>query len=121
MKPLNGSYFTNIFSHYRPIGDPEWYTRPNPPGTPQPLIDIGECHLSRAHCTNPEDEEPACRSKVLCDKADLSTLSPSLETVRGEMDLFNYWKKYSHKTPPVVSKHPQDVGQTPLQAGHSEL
>lgn len=121
MRPLNGSHFVNIFSHYRPIGDPQWYSKPNPPGTPEPLIDIGECHLSKDHCANPADAEPLCRAKVICDKADLPTLSPALETVHGEMDLFNYWQKYSHKTPPKVSKHDQNVGTTQFYATHTEL
>lgn len=121
MKPLNGSYYTNIFSHYRPVGDPEWYEKPNPPGTPEPLIDIGECHLSRDHCANPADQEPACRSKVLCDKANLPSLSPSMETINGAEDLFRYWKQYSHKTPPSLSTKAINVGTTPLHGDHSEL
>lgn len=121
MKPLNGSHFINIFSHYRPVGDPQWFAKPNPPGTPEPLIDIGECHLSRSHCDNPEAEGPACRPKVLCEKANLPTLSPQLEIVKGEMDLFNYWQKYSHKVPPDFTPHPPNVGTTPLSVDHSEL
>eukprot|EP01036_Dinobryon_divergens_P044116 gene44116-58835_t len=34
MTPLDGDYFVNIFTHYRPVGDPEWFLKPNPPGTP---------------------------------------------------------------------------------------
>lgn len=121
MKPLNGSHYVNIFSHYRPVGDSEWYLRPNPPGTPEPLIDIGDCKLNRDHCENPSDENN-CRARVKCDKADLPTLSPSLETVHSGQDLFNYWEKYSHKTPPVNEIVPHTVGTKPLpKFGHSEL
>lgn len=124
MKPLNGSYYVNIFSHYRPVGDPEWYQKPNPPGTPQPLIDIGNCMLNREHCADPTAEEPLCRPKVLCDKVNLPTLSPSMESIHGSGDLFRYWKQYKHKTPPPVSQHPNTVGTKPLklrEADHSEL
>jgi hypothetical protein len=41
MRPLNGSHYVNIFSHYRPVGDPEWYQKTNPPGTPKALLDVG--------------------------------------------------------------------------------
>ena len=121
MKPLNGSHYVNIFSHYRPIGDPEWYAKENPPGTPEPLLDIVDCKLSREHCQNPNDQEPVCRSKVLCDKVNLPTLSPSLETVSSGKDLFDYWKRYSHKTPPPVATYEQTVGTTPIYDQHSEL
>jgi hypothetical protein len=121
MKPLNGSHYVNIFSHYRPVGDSMWYSRENPPGTPEPLIDIGDCKLSRDHCTNPADQESACRSKVLCDNTDLPSLSPSLETIHGADDLLNYWKQFSHKTPPFVTPKPHTVGTTPLHGDHSEF
>jgi hypothetical protein len=121
MKPLNGSHYVNIFSHYRPVDDPDWYSKANPPGTPEPLIDIGNCHLSRDHCANPADQEPACRSKVLCDKENLPSLSPSMETIHGADDLFNYWKKFEHKTPPVVSTKSHTLGTTPIHGDHSEL
>ena len=30
MKPLAGEFYVNLFAHYRPIGDPEWFTKENP-------------------------------------------------------------------------------------------
>ena len=45
MTPFNGTAFVNLFAHYRPLlegsadtGDPDWYSRPNPPGTPAPIL-----------------------------------------------------------------------------------
>ena len=40
MKPLRGSHYVNLFAHYRPVGDPQWFIRSNPEGTPPPLVDI---------------------------------------------------------------------------------
>ena len=85
MRPLNGSHYVNIFSHYRPVGDSQWFTRPNPPGTPDPLLDVGECRFDG--------------NAVACDKADLPTLSPTLETLKTSADLYNWWVKVS---PPDV-------------------
>ena len=46
MKPLNGSAYVNLFAHYRPMldgqGDPNWFARPNPEGTPAPLVATDE-------------------------------------------------------------------------------
>ena len=45
MTPFNGTAFVNLFAHYRPLlegsadtGDPDWYSRSNPPGTPAPIL-----------------------------------------------------------------------------------
>ncbi len=43
--PLKGGYYANVFTHYCPIGDPDWYSRDNLKGTPKPLMDMGECKL----------------------------------------------------------------------------
>jgi hypothetical protein len=57
MTPLKGGSYTNIFSHYRPVGDPLWYTRPNPPETPAPILDLDTAFLAyEMRCTNPDTE-----------------------------------------------------------------
>ena len=43
MQPLQGSYYVNLFAHYRPVGEKEWFLKPNPPNSPLPLLDIGSC------------------------------------------------------------------------------
>lgn len=78
MKPLRGSHYANIFAHYRPVGDPEWFLKPNPPGTPKQLLDIGEC--TKGH-------------PPVCTKASLPYLSPELEVVQSGNDLMTYWEK----------------------------
>ena len=44
MAPLEGDYYVNLFTHYRPTGDPEWFSKPNPPETAEPLLDIGSIY-----------------------------------------------------------------------------
>ena len=82
MKPLEGAYYDNLFSHYRPVGDPEWFTRDNPEGTPAQLLDVGECRVG-------------VDGSSVCDGARLPYLSPQLEKVTEPGDLFQYWRKVS--------------------------
>ena len=85
-RPLKGegSYYVNLFTHYRPTtisgrGDPKWFDKPNPAGTPEPLIDVGECRLEG--------------SIAKCDDSNIGQyLSPSLFTATSGEDLFNWWK-----------------------------
>ena len=122
MKPLNGSSYINIFSHYRPVGDPLWFQKSNPPGTPEPLVDIGNCVRDSSHCLN----GASCREKVKCSKVDLATLSPSMEVLHSGEDLLRYWKQFGHKTPPHIDIKDINVGAkvdgaTGLGSAHSEL
>jgi len=78
MRPLDGGYYVNLFAHYRPNGDPEWFTKKNPPGTPEQKMDIGICTSDGV--------------KATCAGADVPYLSPSLETLHGPNDLFRFWK-----------------------------
>ena len=65
MTPLEGDAYINLFTHYRPVGDPEWYLKPNPEGTPEPLIDITGL--------------------------DIPTLSPKNHVLTSGKDLYDYW------------------------------
>lgn len=66
MKPLRGDYYVNLFTHYRPIGDPQWFLKSNPEGTVPPLIDLsGDCYTN-------EDNSQYCDPPIV-----LPTLSPS--------------------------------------------
>mmetsp|Transcript_29057 Transcript_29057/g.29397 ORF Transcript_29057/g.29397 Transcript_29057/m.29397 type:complete len:472 (+) Transcript_29057:50-1465(+) len=67
MTPLDGGYYVNLFTHYRPEGDPKWFKRKNPEGTPEPRIDISGIEVK--------------------------TLSPSNHVVHTDNDLFEYWKR----------------------------
>jgi len=84
MKPLQGAYYVNLFTHYRPLGDPEWFLKPNPEGTVEPLIDLnGECYEA-------DGGEKVCESPIV-----LPTLSPSGHVVGDDSNLFQYWKQVS--------------------------
>lgn len=78
MRPLDGAYYVNLFAHYRPNGDPQWYTRPNPEGNAHQAMDIGTCTTDG--------------TKASCDGHDAPYLSPSLDKLNGPEDLFRYWR-----------------------------
>ena len=86
MRPLDGEYYVNLFAHYRPVGDPQWYLKPNPADAPEHLLDLGECETvgggggqqaAVARCSRNGDMVPY--------------LSPSLSQLHGGNDLFDYW------------------------------
>ena len=86
MKPLEGDFYVNFFTHYRPVGDPEWFLKPNPEGTPFPLINLdGECRITKDGAKECDAPTP------------LPTLSPTGHVVRSAQDLFDYWKLVSPK------------------------
>lgn len=80
MKPLTGASYSNLFTHYRPVADPQWSTRPNPENTPVQVKDI-------EHCQKTAD------GVVDCDGVQLPFLSPSKEDLHGPHDLFSYWER----------------------------
>jgi len=87
-KPLKGegSYYVNLFTHYRPVGDPKWFEKPNPEGTPEPLIDVGDCRLEGSI-------NDVGVGAAKCDDDNIGQyLSPSLFTATSGEDLFNWWK-----------------------------
>ncbi len=73
MKALHGKAYVNLFAHYRPIGDPKWYTRSNPPGTPEQCLDVD---------TSSENVKQLFRKYI----------SPSGQVLTGAETLWNYWK-----------------------------
>lgn len=66
MVPLEGGYYVNMFAHFRPIGDEEWYTKSNPKGAPKPV--------------------------TVNDAKKFPTLSPWNHTVRSGKDLVGFWR-----------------------------
>jgi hypothetical protein len=109
MKPLRGKSYSNLFAHYRPIGDPEWYERllpsplvdsydprflkPNPPDAPKQLLETGDC-----------EPIPNTRGGLRCEAGSLPFLSPAREIVQGSHDLFDYWKRTSPEAMPEQRK-----------------
>ena len=104
--PLQGDYYVNLFSHYRPVGDNRWYLKQNPPDTPKQLLDIGECSV---------DDENA----VHCTKADIPSLSPKLQTIRSGDDVFKYWQSVMLNHPKTISSVRNDA--KPSDFDHNEL
>ena len=83
--PLAGGYYANIFTHYRPIGDPDWYSKDNPEGTPEPLMDVGKCEL-----VGKSDEYSV--GAVKCENPAIGPhLSPKMFTATSGDDLFQWW------------------------------
>ena len=83
--PLAGGYYTNLFTHYRPTGDPQWYEKDNPPGTPEPLLDVGQCKL-----VGEKDEYSV--GAVKCENDAIGPhLSPKLFTATSGEDLYDLW------------------------------
>ncbi len=100
-RPMVGpdAYYVNMFTHYRPINDPTWYSRPNPDGTPaavlgnQPLAE--ECRLVKLGiaATGPAGQSVGLLEGVECDNPDLGDfVSPTLFQAKGPDDLIHWWR-----------------------------
>ena len=84
--PLEGGAYINLFTHYRPAGDPEWYLRDNPEGSPVQILDVGECKL-----TGRIDQYS--QGAVTCDTPAVGPhLSPTMFKANSADDLFQWWK-----------------------------
>jgi hypothetical protein len=98
MKPLEGGFYVNLFAHYRPKGgDRLWYTRSNPPSTPQQLIDIDTCVAEADRALG-----------VVCENGKKLPYLNRHEELHGSRDLFEYWKKVS---PNKTSSRPPFLGE----------
>lgn len=82
MQPLEGEYYVNLFAHYRPVGDPQWYLKENPPGTPEQVKNLGHCALDKD-----APKGISCSGGVTP-----QYLSPYAEKLYGHEDLYNFWK-----------------------------
>ena len=104
-RPLTGphAYYVNLFTHYRPTGDDEWYTRPNHGGTPDPVNEVnGECRLeAKGLATSGTTSQLGIVQSVLCDDPRLGLyVSPTFFTATNGEDLFDWWVKVG---PPTTS------------------
>lgn len=87
--PLQGGKYINLFTHYRPIDDPDWFQRENPEGTPEPLIDVGECKLVG-------QLDQYSQGAVQCDNNAIGMhLSPTMFQATNGEDLFRWWQMTS--------------------------
>ncbi len=93
MNPLRGEYYVNLFSHYRPIGDPSWNLKSNPRDGVKQLLDLGSCELSSAA------EGSDVPGRVHCSKvpdSKIPFISTGMESVTHSNDLFDYWLRTAH-------------------------
>ncbi len=79
MQPLEGAFYVNLFAHYRPVGDPQWFLKKNPEEAPKQLLDLGECTTNG--------------TAVQCSHVTPQFLSPHLDTLRHADDLYRFWEK----------------------------
>ena len=95
------AFYTNLFTHYRPLGDPEWYLKPNHEGAPDPIMEVeGECRLKNMGTTETRDGQFGFVQGVECDDKRLqSSISPTLFQAKGPDDLMRWWQMTS---PPTV-------------------
>jgi hypothetical protein len=85
-RPLPSGEYVNLFAHYRPKGDPQWYEKENPEGTPEPLMDVGECRLVG-------ELNQFSQGAVECNNSAIGPhLSPTMFEAHTAKDLFGWWK-----------------------------
>ena len=120
MKPLMGGFYVNLFAHYRPTGDPNWFKADSPPDAPAPLMDsaLGDCRTTEKHTT-------ACSSG-----APVPFMALPVERIAGPDDLFSYWQRLtetyhlpdqSEGMPPPGTEDDASVSQVGAGAGNDEL
>ena len=82
MRPLRGSFYVNLFAHYRPVGDPQWFTRDNAHDTPRQLLQLDTCRLvGDVHrCGSAEGD------------VEMPFLSKPLTTLDGPQSLMDHWR-----------------------------
>ena len=95
-RPLSGddAYYVNLFTHYRPTGDPEWFEKPNHEGVPDPVVDVeGTCRLEKVATSETPNKQLALVEAVKCDDPRLgSHISPSLFQASSPEDLIDWWR-----------------------------
>jgi len=91
--PLQSGNYINLFTHYRPLDDPDWYLRDTPEGTPKPLMDVGQCRLEGKL-------GQYSQGAVVCDNRAIGPhLSPTMFSANSGMDLFQWWKSVGPDEP----------------------
>ena len=100
-RPMKGpnAYYVNLFTHYRPVGDPDWWKKPNPPGTPEPILGdkpvTEECRLVRKGLTGtgPAGHSLGYVEGVECDNPKLGPyISPALFQANGAEQMIQWWR-----------------------------
>ena len=99
--PLHSGRYINLFTHYRPTDDPDWYLRDNPEGTPEMLLDVGECKRIG-------ELDQYSQGSVQCENPAIGKhLSPTMFAAKGGRDLFSWWASVG---PQQKDERAADVG-----------
>lgn len=94
--PLHSGTYTNLFTHYRPMNDPDWYFKETPEDTPDPLIDVGDCKMVGK-------SDQYSQGAIRCDNGAVGPhLSPSMFLATSAEDLFSWWKSVGPQETDVV-------------------
>jgi hypothetical protein len=122
-----GATYVNLFTHYRPVGDAFWYSKPNRPDGPSPLLldDVqGSCHVDENAAAAPNGGggtivhgtmDIDAVGKVQCDDARLgSYLSPALFTATSAQDLEDWWRLTA---PPGFTGYRSEATETETTTG----
>ena len=106
------AYYVNLFTHYRPIGDPKWFEKPNHEGVPDPVLDVeGDCRLEKVLTAETPNKQLGIVEAVKCDDPRLGDfISPTLFKLTRAEDLIKWWEMTS---PPKK--------ETVENGGHDEL
>jgi hypothetical protein len=96
-RPMTGpnSYYVNLFTHYRPVEDADdWYKKPNPEGTPEPIMDVDEgCRLVYKGTSVTTDGQLGVVQGVDCkDERLTASRSPTLFQAKSGDDLIEWWR-----------------------------
>jgi hypothetical protein len=100
-RPMKGpnAYYVNLFTHYRPVNDPAWFNKPNPEGTPEPVLGTKplkeECQLVRKGLTGtgPDGHSLGYVEGVECQNPLLGPyISPTLFQANGPEDMIQWWR-----------------------------
>ena len=115
MRPLDGEYYVNLFAHYRPKGDDRlWYTKPNPPDAPIPMMQpipvhtfsevdaFGDQRGGSSTSSSSSTVAVAGGSVVEGGKPIAPFLAPSRAPLAGPQDLYDYWKEVEPRKAPVL-------------------
>ena len=99
------AYYVNLFTHYRPTGDPRWMEKPNPEGTPEPVLEMeGECRLEDVGMTELPNKRLGVIQGVKCDDPRMGeTLSPTLYKSNSGYDLLEWWRMTGLNRPAAKS------------------
>jgi hypothetical protein len=123
-RPMMGknAYYVNMFTHYKPIQEGQWWNDENPAGTPDPVIGekpvSEECHV---------DSLPGGNSTVKCDNPALGQfVSPELFQASKSDDLITWWRLTGPKDQAVEDGKGENAGglntpHTPQNSGNGEL